>query len=57
MCQCPLCLERISRPSVSHADAQFQKDLAEGAVEHIDCTTEGKPIYVWTGYAGTCFRG
>ena len=57
MCQCHLCLERISRPSVSHADAQFQKDLAEGAVEHIDFTTEGKPIYVWTGYAGSCFRG
>lgn len=49
MCQCPLCVERINRPSVSHADAQFQKDLAEGIIEHIETTTDGRPVYVRTG--------
>ena len=49
MCQCSLCVERISKPPVQHTDAQFIKDLIEGRVAHIATKPNGQPVYIWTG--------
>jgi hypothetical protein len=46
---CPTCSDRVQRASVQHTDTQFIKDLETGAVQHIGQTTDGRPIYVWTG--------
>jgi len=55
MCKCTLCLERINRPSNQLSYLEFVRDLESGVVEHIGQTTDGRPIYVWTGYARARF--
>jgi hypothetical protein len=49
MCQCPLCVERISKTPVQHTEYQFIKDLKEGRVHHIDTRPDGRPVYIWMG--------
>jgi len=44
-CQCPSCLEILTRESTDSFTRELQSMLVKGAVQHIATTPEGKAIY------------
>lgn len=44
-CQCPSCLEILSREATDNFTRELQTHLIQGTVVHIGTSPDGKPIY------------